>query len=85
MAAAALAVVSDVLGSDTTLLFTLRGRSIHLSDLEEEFRNLVISQKGRREQLQIVSFKENLPTRVFGLFSVGLVSVRAEELRLLIV
>lgn len=82
MPAAALAFVSGVLGSDTTLLYTLRDNSAQLFDLESDFRNLVNNQEGRREKLKIVSFYEKLPTRAFGLFSIGKVSSSALYLSL---
>lgn len=80
MLAAALAFVSSILGSDTTLLYTLREGSQQLLDLERRFRLLVTGQEGRREKLEIVSFWETLPTRAFGLFSIGKVSARAPYL-----
>jgi hypothetical protein len=82
MPAAALAFVSGILGSDTTLLYALRDNSAQLFDLENNFRNLVNNQEGRREKLKIVSFYEKLPTRAFGLFSIGKVSVSALYLNL---
>ncbi|KAI9696924.1 MAG: hypothetical protein M1820_007999 [Bogoriella megaspora] len=75
--AAVLALVSGVLGSDTTLLFALKRSSMDLFDLETKFRDAVHNQGGRREELKIVSFYENLPTRAFGLLSIGLVSTDA--------
>lgn len=69
--AAAIAFVSHVLGSDTTLLFGLSNRS-DLSDLEEGFRKHIA---GPQREVEVASFYENMPTRVLGLFSIGLVSV----------
>lgn len=80
MLAAALAFVSSILGSDTTLLYTLREGSQQLLDLERRFRLLVTGQEGRREKLEIVSFWETLPTRAFRLFSIGKVSASAPYL-----
>ena len=77
MPAAALAFVSGVLGSNTTLLYPLRDRSVQLFELEEGFRTLVANQEGRREKLKIVSFYERLPTRAFGLIRIGMVSASA--------
>ncbi|KAI9660553.1 MAG: hypothetical protein M1821_009905 [Bathelium mastoideum] len=71
MPAAALAFASGVLGSDTTLLFALRHRSMQLFDLENDFRALFEKQEGRRHKPKIVSFYERMPTRAFGI-SIGL-------------
>jgi hypothetical protein len=77
MPAVGAAFVSGFLGSDTTLLFALRARSAQLFDLEREFRKLVDAQRDRGEKFSIFSFYEKLPTRVFGLFSIGIVSASA--------
>lgn len=77
-----LAWVSGGLGSDNTLLFFLRKCSPHLSDLEKAFRKLVIDAEGRKEKLQIASFCETMPTRYFGIFSLGRVSASAPHLEI---
>jgi hypothetical protein len=81
MPAAAAAFVSGFLGSDTTLLYALKNRSKTLSTLQRKFQGLMES---REEKVKIFAFWEEYATRVFGLFSIGLVSA-GRSLTLLIV
>jgi hypothetical protein len=77
VAAAAAAFLTGFLGSDTTLLFTLRRHEKQLSDLERRFRDCMDQKEARRQKTRIISFHEEKRTRLLGWLSIGFVSANS--------
>ena len=77
---AAAAFLTGFLGSNTTLLFSLRDQKDELSDLEERFRSCINEKGNRRQKSKIISFHETKPTLLLGWFSIGLLSATAPSI-----
>ena len=79
IAAAVLAFVTGFLGSDTTLLMSLRRDEPQLSDLADRFGECIAEKKRRHQNIEIINFFETMPTYLLGCLSIGLVSLHALE------
>jgi hypothetical protein len=77
VAAAAAALLTGFLGSDTTLLFTLRRHEKQLSNLDSRFRDCMNQKEVRRQKTEIFSFHETKRTRLLGWLPIGIVSTNA--------
>lgn len=74
MAGTALAWITAFLGSDTTLVQSLRSHSAELSDLSRSFENCKAPGQDGVRNFRVRSFYETKPNYLFGL-SLGLVSL----------
>lgn len=74
--AAVLAAVTEFLflGSDTTLLLSLKSHDAQLSNLAETFRPRMVPKEVGKQKAPIVSFYETKPLYLLGWLSIGLVS-----------
>jgi hypothetical protein len=77
LAGAVAAFLTGFLGSNTTLLLSLRNQQERLSDLEDRFIDCMREKENRRQKTDIISFSETKPTKLLGWLSIGLVSVSA--------
>ncbi|RMZ86971.1 hypothetical protein DV736_g5797, partial [Chaetothyriales sp. CBS 134916] len=75
IAGAILATMTAVLGSNNTLLLSLRDHHNELSDLEELFADRMKDEEQRQEKTQIFSFYETMQTTLWWL-PIGLVVTR---------
>jgi hypothetical protein len=71
------ALLTGFLGSNTTLLLSLRNHQEQLSNLEDQFVSCMKQKEGRRQKTEIISFHETKPTYLLGWFSIGIVSTSA--------
>lgn len=74
IAGAVLAALTGFLGSDTTLLLSLKNHGAQLSNLADVFDSRIAPNGPRQRKIPITSFYETKKTYLFGL-SLGLVSV----------
>jgi hypothetical protein len=75
IAGAILALATRFLGSDPTLLLSLRSHNASLSNLADEFLTCIAANEVRRQKVRIISFYETMPMYLLGWFSIGLVRV----------
>lgn len=75
VAGAVLAFVTGLLGSDATLLLSLRSHGSQLSNLAARFRSCAAPNENRGRRVQIISFYETKSTYLLGWLSIGRVSL----------
>ncbi|GJN75978.1 hypothetical protein PLICBS_010089 [Purpureocillium lilacinum] len=75
-AGAVLAFVTGVLGSDATLLLSLKSHDGQLSNLAARFRSCVAPNENRGRRVQIISFYETKSMYLLGWLSIGRVVPR---------
>lgn len=76
IAGAVVAFLTGFLGSNTTLLLSLKSHQDQLSDLATRFRSCMAQKERQSQKVKIVSFYEKKPTYLLGWLSIGLVSSR---------
>ncbi|KAK4075230.1 hypothetical protein Purlil1_12720 [Purpureocillium lilacinum] len=76
VAGGALAFVTGLLGSDTTLLLSLKSHDAQLSNLAARFRPCVSPNKRWGQKTRIISFYETKPMYLLGWLSIGRVVAR---------
>ncbi|OAQ89063.1 armadillo-type fold domain-containing protein [Purpureocillium lilacinum] len=76
VAGAILAFATRLLGSDTTLLLSLKSHDAQLSNLAARFRSVVVQNERRGQETRIISFYETKPTYLLGWLSLGRVVAR---------
>ncbi|KAL3952385.1 hypothetical protein ACCO45_012328 [Purpureocillium lilacinum] len=76
VAGAVLAFVTRVLGSDATLLLSLKSHDGQLSNLAARFRSCVAPNENRGRRVQIISFYETKSMYLLGWLSIGRVVPR---------
>jgi hypothetical protein len=74
VAGATVTFLTGFLGSNTTLLLSLRNHQAQLTDLERRFRYCMELKERRRQKTEMISFCEAKPTYVLGWLSIGIVS-----------
>ncbi|KAH7117273.1 hypothetical protein B0J13DRAFT_652967, partial [Dactylonectria estremocensis] len=75
-AGAVLAFMTGFLGSDTTLLLSLKSHEGQLSNLVDKFNYCKVPSQYRPQKFQIIPFYETKPTYLLGWLSLGLVVPR---------
>ncbi|KAM3470248.1 hypothetical protein MY5147_006515 [Beauveria neobassiana] len=78
IAGAALAALTGFLGSDTTLLLSLKNHGAQLSNLTDTFDSSIAPNERRERKIPIISFYETKKTYLLGL-SLGVVHADARE------
>jgi hypothetical protein len=73
---ALVAFLTGFLGSNNTLLLSLRNDQAQLTDLERRFRYCMELKERRGQKTEIISFCETKPTYVLGWLSIGIVRAR---------
>jgi len=65
--------MTGFLGSDPTLLLSLRSHGDQLSNLADTFQSCIAPNEHRWQKIHIVSFYETKPMYLLGWLSIGLV------------
>lgn len=73
--AAILALSTRLLGSDTSLLLSLRSNGIQLSDLSKRFTRRLDERNAQERRMKVISICEMKPTYILQCLSVGLVRI----------
>ncbi|KAH7020289.1 peptidase C14 [Ilyonectria destructans] len=76
ISAAALAYMTRLLGSDTTMVLSLMSNEVQLTNLADTFRTRIAPKESRRQKPRIISFYETKPMYLLRFLSLGLIVSR---------